>query len=141
MKCDIENNFIVAKLTDGEDLFAEIQNIVEKHNIKSGIIISGIGMLKDFEIGYFDGKEYLKEVYDQPHELVALHGSIAFDRRKLVTHLHCALARNDHHIIGGHLFGATVAVLNELTILKLDEMRLSRRLNKKSGLVELEVED
>jgi predicted DNA-binding protein with PD1-like motif len=139
MKSDIENNYIVAKLADGENLFGEIEKIVAKYGIRSGIIVCGIGMLKDFEIGFFNGSEYKKEHVTEPHELIALHGSIAFEKKKLVTHLHCGVARCDHSLIGGHLFSATVAVLNELTILKLEEIKMSRKMNRKSGLVELEI--
>jgi hypothetical protein len=140
MKCDIENNFIIAKLADGEDLFEGIGKIIEKYNVTSGIILSGIGMLRDFEIGYFNGKDYQKEVYEKPHELIALHGSIAMAGKKPTIHLHCGVARGDHLLMGGHLFGAKVAVLNELVILKLEDMKLVRKKSRKSGIMELEVD-
>lgn len=140
MKCDIEGNIVVARLYDGEDLFTEIERILQGYEIDSGIVVSSIGMLKDFEIGYFDGKEYLKERYAEPHELIALHGSIAMMKKKPSIHLHCGLANREHRLIGGHLFSAKVCVLNELALLKLGDMKLTRKLNRKSGLTELDIE-
>ena len=57
MKSGLENNIIFAKLDDGEDLFGCIQQLVQEHGITSGIILSNIGMLKDFELNFFkDGR-------------------------------------------------------------------------------------
>jgi len=134
-----ERHFVVVKLNDGEDLFESIGKVVEKHNISSGIFLGGVGMLRDFEIGYWGGKEYLTEFHETPHELIHLGGSIAHVDGKFMPHIHCAVAGPDHSLKGGHLNRAKVAVLNEITILKLHDFYLTRKLNPTSGLMELEV--
>lgn len=139
MMSDMENNFIVAKLNDGENLFDSLKRLTREYNIRSGTILSGIGMLRNFEIGFFNGERYIKEKIRQPYELIALHGSIATVNNKPSIHIHCGLAGPDHRLIGGHLFRAKVAVLNEITILKFDDMGLTRKKNKKSGIAELEI--
>lgn len=133
-----EKNHIVIKLDDGEDVFVALDKAIEKHRIDSALILTGIGMLKDFEIGYFNGKNYIIERYVDPMELLSMHGSIAMGKENRV-HIHVGLANNEHKVFGGHLMSAKVCVLNEILLLRMNEMDLTRKLNQKSGLMELEV--
>ncbi len=132
---NIENNDIFVKLDREEEVFASIEKIADIYKIKGAVIVSGIGMLKNFEIGYFNGTEYIKEKYEQNHELVSFHGTIAATDPKL--HIHVALAGPDHRLIGGHLFTGIVDPLLELYIVKTRETVFKREYNKSSGLKEL----
>ena len=93
-------------------------------------------MVQDFEIGFFGPKGYDKAVFQDRHELIALHGSIAM-RADPKLHLHIAAGRPDHTVIGGHLFRAKTAVVNEIYATRFDAIRLNRRFNEKTGLREL----
>jgi len=139
VKSAADANLIMAKLEDGEDLLASLQLVVKEHRIDSGTVLWGIGMLRDFEVGYFDGKAYHRKTFGAPHELLALHGSIAA-RADPVFHLHVAGGTESHGVVGGHLFKATVNVLSEVCIARFDRIRLGRELNPRSGLRELVVE-
>ena len=139
MKSAADANLIMAKLEDGEDLLASLQRVVKEHRIESGTVLWGIGMLRDFEVGYFDGKAYHRKTFGAPHELLALHGSIAA-RADPVFHLHVAGGNESHGVVGGHLFKATVNVLSEVCIARFERVRLGRELNPRSGLRELVVE-
>ena len=139
MKSAADPSLIMAKLEDGEDLFESLQMVVNEHRIESGTVLWGIGMVRDFEVGYFDGKHYHRKTFDRPHELLALHGSIAA-RGDPVFHLHLAGANDAHGVVGGHLFKATVSTLNEICLSRLDRVRLGRALSPRSGLRELVVE-
>jgi predicted DNA-binding protein with PD1-like motif len=130
----IEGNLIFAKLDKGEDVFSSIERLIEIYGIKGGTVLSGIGMLREFEIGYFNGKEYEKKFVEKNHELVALHGSISQDEPRL--HLHAGLAGPDHMIIGGHLFRGKVDPLLELTI-AVTSFPMKRVYNEKTNLKEL----
>src|SRR6266516_2495308 len=136
METQQEGNIVVVKLSDGDDLFPSLEAAARKHQIESGSVLWGIGMLQDFEIGYFGPKGYEKAAFRDRHELLGLHGSIAM-RGDPKLHLHIALGRPDHTVIGGHLFRAKTAVVNELQIERFDSIRLDRRLNEKTGLREL----
>jgi predicted DNA-binding protein with PD1-like motif len=125
-------------LDNGEDLFGTLANVIDKHKIDSGLILSGIGMLSDFEIGFYNGNEYIKERFTEPMELLSMHGSIAKAQESRI-HIHVGLANSEHRVFGGHLFSAKVCMLNEIVLLKLDEITLKRELNVKSGLLELKV--
>jgi predicted DNA-binding protein with PD1-like motif len=135
-----EDNMIVAKLDEGQNLFSALGKIMMKHGAESAVILSGIGMLKDFEIGYYDGGKYITKHFGEPMELLSMHGSIAASDESSV-HIHVSLANEGHNVIGGHLMKAKVCVLNEIVLMKLDRIELGRRLNEKSGLNELSVTD
>ncbi len=121
-----EGNLIFVRLDGGDDFYESLYSIVEKYSIDSGVILSGMGMLKDFEIGWFNGKEYEKMKVETPHELVAMTGNIEKKEGKPFAHIHVALAGPDKKLIGGHLFGATVNVTNEIFIYKISDIKLER---------------
>jgi hypothetical protein len=128
-----EGNAIVARIDDGEDLFEGISAALASHGAKSAIVLTGIGMLDDFELGYFNGKDYSNEFFPKPRELVGLHGSVTTGE-STVIHLHAAVAGEDHAVMGGHLHRGTVRVVCELTMLKIDRTAMSRELDAKTGL-------
>jgi predicted DNA-binding protein with PD1-like motif len=137
LKSVIEKQFILAKLEDGEDVFKSIGNLVKKHDIVSGIILTGIGMLQDFELGYFNGKEYVFKRFEEPMELLSMHGSITTEP-ELIIHIHVSLGNHNYEVFGGHLKTGIVKTLNEITILKLQDVELTRKLNENTGLMELD---
>ena len=104
MQLKSEADRLIIKLSDGEALLLSLQKALTASNTKALSIDFGIGMLRDFTIGFFNGREYEKKTIAQPMELVALHGIVANDS----AHLHCAVAGWDHTLLGGHLFEATV---------------------------------
>jgi predicted DNA-binding protein with PD1-like motif len=135
-----EKDHIVVKLDNGEHVFNSLEIVIEKHGIDSALILSGIGMLQDFEIGYYNGKNYIIERFVDPMELLSMHGSIARGKENRI-HIHVSLANSEHKVFGGHLLSAKVCVLNEIVILQMNEIDLTRKLNPKSGLMELEISD
>jgi predicted DNA-binding protein with PD1-like motif len=131
-----EGGAVLVKLADGDDLFPSLEAAAREHGIEDGAVLWGIGMLQDFEIGFFGPKGYEKKVYADRHELLGLHGSISL-RADPKLHLHVTVGRRDHAAIGGHLFRGRTAVVNEIHLVRFDTIRLSRRLNEKTGLREL----
>lgn len=130
---------IMAKLSDGEDVFEGLEAIARAERVESGAVLWAIGMIQDFEIGFFGVNGYEKKVYAGRHELLAFHGSIAL-RSDPKFHIHVAAAGADHGVVGGHLFRAKACVVNEICIERFDTIRLSRRRNPKTTLNELEIE-
>ena len=144
MRHDRNGDYIIVRLHDGDDIFRSLEAVTKKYSIHSGIILSGIGMLRDFEISFFDNGGNITKWIEGPCELLATQGSIAYGMDpgtgkpgKLMLHLHCTLGKKDHSVIGGHLNSGTAAVINEITILKLDGIRLKREFNEKTGLYEM----
>jgi predicted DNA-binding protein with PD1-like motif len=131
-----EGNIVFVKLSDGDDLFPSLEASARQHGLENGVVAWGIGMLRDFELGFFGPHGYEKTVFSDRHELLALHGSISMGSEPTL-HLHVALGRPDNAAIGGHLFGAKTAVVNEIQMTRFDGIRFHRRLNEKTGLREL----
>ena len=134
-----EGNIVFVKLSDGDDLFPSLEASARTHDLVSGTVTWGIGMLRDFELGFFGPNGYEKTPFSDRHELLALHGSISLESEPML-HLHVALGRPDHAVIGGHLFRAKTAVVNEIQLTRFENIRFRRRLNEKTGLRELEFE-
>lgn len=131
-----EHNVVFAKLADGEDLFPTLETIANEHGIESGAVLWGIGMVQDFEIGFFGSNGYERKSIAERHELLGLHGSLSM-RADPKIHLHVTVGRPDHGTMGGHLFRAKAAVVNEIHIVRFDEIHFNRRFNEKTGLREL----
>lgn len=138
MISDMEKNLIIAKIEKNEDLLESINSLIDDYGIYSGLIIFGIGMLKQLEIGYWNGKSYEKKLIEEAGELVSFHGTITSNEPYL--HVHVAVATRDHTVIGGHFFRGIADPLVELHILRLEDIALKRKLNEKTGLNELDLD-
>lgn len=138
MKSGEDKSLIVAKFEDGEDLFESLSTIIEEYGIESGIVLTGIGMLRNFVLGYFDGEVYQKKEFKDACELVSLQGSITTEK-ETVIHLHASLAEESNNVVGGHLFQAEVCMLNEIVLRRLNDLTLIRKENPVTGLKELDI--
>lgn len=98
------NRVIIAKIEPNEDIFDAIKEVINKHNIKSGLV-NIIGALKKFTIGYFniDKKEYNLKTFDEDVELISCMGNISYKDNDPIIHLHVSVGMDDYGIIGGHL--------------------------------------
>jgi predicted DNA-binding protein with PD1-like motif len=135
MLSKIEGNDILVKMEKGEEILPTLSKVVEKYGVSSGTVVFGIGMIKNLEVGYFNGKEYEKKVYPENLETLSFHGSIAENEPRF--HIHASCANRDHNVVGGHLFSGMADPLLEIQIRKLDEVKFRREKNQKSGLMEL----
>lgn len=134
-----EGDRVLVKLSDGEEMFPSLEAVARRHRIDSGSVLWGIGMVQDFEIGFFTRNGYERSAFPDRHELLALHGSVAM-RAEPTLHLHIAAGRPDHSVVGGHLFRAKACVVNEILVTRFDRIRLNRALNPATGLRELVLE-
>ena len=123
-----EENLIVFRFQDGKDVIESLKQVTEKHHIHSGIILSGIGMLRHFEISFYSREKarYATQKFNEPVELLSFSGNISTRNNETFFHLHVALAREDNSAIGGHLKNATVHNTLEGVIMKLSQIRLAR---------------
>ena len=138
-----DDGTVVIRLHEGEDLFPTLVKALDQVGLRYGVILTGVGMLKDFELGWFDHatKGYVKRVFATPHELAAMSGTIAVsadDASTVMPHVHVAMAGPDLGLVGGHLWKATVTILNEISIKRVDR-EMVRRLNPATGLMELDL--
>ncbi len=126
MEYKIEDNILVAKLDDGTKVFDVMKTIMDEIEQNCGVVISGIGMIKEFKIGFYNRKsgEYEWMEINEPKELLSLKGSITENGS---MHMHVEVSGKDHKVIGGHLEGGEVFNVVELTMLVFDDMKLTRK--------------
>lgn len=132
-----ENGFVMIKIESGENVLETLEKACKIHNISSGAVQWGIGMFKEIDIGFFNGKEYVREDFPKAAEIVSLHGSIANTEPRF--HIHTSFASEDHIVRGGHLFRAIANPLVEIEIQKFSSLKIERKLNTSSGLKEIEI--
>ena len=134
MQSKEEANLIFVRLFPGEDIYRELEQVCQKYEVGTAVVLSGVGQLKQFELGYFKEKgNYTPEEFEKPHELLSLTGSISNQEGKYDFHLHAALGSEAKNAVGGHLIKGIVEVTNEIVLLKTS-LKLKRRLEESSGL-------
>lgn len=123
-----EEKLVFFRFDDGEDFLETFKIELQKRELSSLVIIGGIGMLKDFQVGWFNTplKEYEKEHVSVPHELLSLSGSVSLKGESVYVHLHAALSGPSRSAVGGHLFSGTVCNTLELFALKTGNLKLTR---------------
>jgi predicted DNA-binding protein with PD1-like motif len=123
---------MVVRMTDGEDLIAGLMDLP----IESAIVVCGIGMLREIELGYWNGERYEKHRFDPPVELVSLQGNMARSGDERVVHVHACVAQRDGSTLGGHLFAGTIHNTVELA-LRLPQGIVLERKPEETGLTGL----
>lgn len=125
----------VVRLDRGEELVRSLADLVTQEQLPGGGF-TGIGAVRDTELGYFDLQErsYSRRTFAQAMELLALTGNIAWADDEPVIHAHAVLGGPDHRTVGGHLFTATIAVTGEIVVTVLPGERIERGLDQETGL-------
>ena len=123
-----KNGLLFIRFDNHENFFEALKDTLKNTGIRSGVVINGIGMLRDFELGWFNiqAMRYEKHSFSVPHELLSLQGNIALKDNETFVHLHASLAGPSHECVGGHLFNATVCNTAELFIQKAETLSLKR---------------
>ena len=129
---------MMLRLDHDEDILGSIEEAI-KNERYTLLVTTGLGMIHDFELGYFDKGKYLKEAFSEPHELLALQGSVASEGEPRI-HLHATVSDAKHKAFGGHLMRGKVWMSNEIGLLLLDG-GFSKRVmdpDKKVGILHIE---
>lgn len=114
LKQSIEKCYLL-RLYRGDDIFKSIEKFCHHQGITSGII-HGMGAASEANLGFFDGKTYLENVFTENLEILSLTGNIA---EGPIIHLHGVFSRADGTCVGGHIFpGCIVSVTCEVYIMK-----------------------
>jgi predicted DNA-binding protein with PD1-like motif len=130
-------SLIFARLHQDEDVFASLKEIATRTNLKVGIVVSGIGMLREAELSFFVRHgQYSSVHFPEALELVSLTGSIIHQGGDYLFHLHAVLADEHKKTVAGHLSKGRVNVTNEIVILKTD-VPAERKLDEATGLMGL----
>jgi len=120
---------LVVRLQDGEGLPEGLTRL----ELGAAGVLSGIGMLRDVVLGYWDGTRYVEQPIAEPVELLSLQGNLGVYDGKPVLHAHVIVGHEDLSTQGGHLLSATVHNTAELFMALLPDVALERRMEP-SGL-------
>ena len=134
MQSKQEKDLIFIRLFPDEDIFEKVIEACKKHQVNTAVVISGIGQLKEFKLGYFKEKgNYTPEHFKTPHELLSLQGNIAKKNEEHILHLHAVLGDENKIVVGGHLIEGMVEVTNEIVLLQTD-IKVQRKIEDSTGL-------
>lgn len=127
---------LLFRLTPGTDLKEAILQHCSLENVKTGVIISAVGSLRQVVIRIADGHTVIERT--GPFELTSLSGTISADQ----AHCHLSLYDAAMTSIGGHLMkGCLVHTTMEIAILDLsDEFDSRRQPDPETGYDELVVD-
>ncbi|MCD6365772.1 MAG: DNA-binding protein [Planctomycetes bacterium] len=128
---------IVAKGVDGENVYAEIESIAARENIRSAAVLV-VGGLRSGKVvvGPKNATGPIEPQFaefDDAREIVGV-GTIFRDGDKPVLHLHGAIGRGDETIAGCPRGGATVFCVLEVVIAEITGINAERRLDAQLGL-------
>ncbi len=134
MQSTEKKNIVFARFLPGEDVNKKLIELCKKHDIKSGVIISGIGQFEKVELGYFKCKgDYSHEIFEKPLEVLSLTGNICKNGDEYILHIHAVLSDDKKNAFGGHFINAIVSITGEIVILKTNIL-FKRELDEKTGL-------
>jgi predicted DNA-binding protein with PD1-like motif len=142
---------ILTRIEPNHDLLAELEHLATNEGIKVGIILSGVGSLKECvlrNLRHFpkqfpiDDKSRLYKTITGPLEILSLTGNIIeTEDGQLVVHAHISLSAvkgNEVITLGGHLVkGCLTYVMVEVVIGELWKTKTKRKLNSERKALEL----
>ena len=137
MKSKEKNNIIFIRLFPDEDVNDQLKKACENHNVKTAVVISGIGQLKSAQLGYFIEKgNYAPQTFSNTLELVSLNGNICKNDSDYALHLHAILGNEEKRTFGGHFISGKISITGEIVLLKSD-INIQRKINNNTGLMTL----
>ncbi len=128
---------IVARGFDGEDVYAEIEGLAARENVRSGMVVVVGGLRKaKVVVGPVNPTgEIVPEFreFDDAREIVGV-GTIFSDESGPKMHLHAGIGRGDKTIVGCPRGGASVFCVLEVIIMEITGVDASRKLDPQTGL-------
>lgn len=124
------------RLKPGQDLKQEIQNLVNKEQIKAGWISTCVGSLTNYTIRFANQPNGSS---DSGHfEIVSLTGTVSTNG----SHIHISLSDSTGKTIGGHLMeNCKVYTTAEIVILSSNDFIFKREIDGTTPWDELQVEE
>ena len=134
MQYEKDGDTYIIYLEQGESIMAKLTQFCKDHRIINGQI-SGIGAIKEIELGTYDLKnqEYITHKLDDIWELTSYQANIQLKDEEPFIHAHINISDHDLTAKGGHLFEAKVAVVGEF-ILRIINSSGKRVFNPEIGL-------
>ena len=119
---------VIASLGPGDLLLEGLRQVAKEANIHTGVVMTGIGSLSSGRIHVVVTNTVPPQdkFFDLPGplEVVGFRGVIA----NYEPHVHISLVTKDNVFYGGHLEeGCAILTLSEVSILRVPDLRITRR--------------
>lgn len=125
---------VVVRLAYGDLLLESLQDICRRQRIRNGVIVTGFGSLTDVSVTgvvgpQFPPRRFYHHRAPRGVEIIAMSGVVAD------YHVHCHIVLCDkRRAFGGHLEpGCRVLSLAEIALMRVDGVKLARRLDPTTG--------
>ena len=121
MQYEKDSDSYIIYLEQGESIMAKLTQFCKDHRIINGQI-SGIGAIKEIELGTYDLKnqKYITHKLDDIWELTSYQANIQLKDEEPFIHAHINISDHDLTVKGGHLFEAIVAVVGEFILTNIN---------------------
>jgi len=132
---------VAFRLSPGADIYESLKNIIEEHNIKTGVILSGVASLKQAvlrNVNLIPDSFPMTDAYrvltkiKKPLEVLTLSGNITELNCKPFVHAHIVVSAGEENGLayGGHLEkGCIVFSTAEIIIAEINEMQILREMS------------
>jgi len=129
-----QDNLLVVRFADGEDLIGGIEKVLKEEGIFSGIILGGVGMVKNTALSFYMGRgEYETVPVADEAELCSLNGNVSTLDGELVVHAHAVVGRKGGGALAGHVSKTQVHMTAEVAIFVAPQ-QLTRTVDSQTGL-------
>ena len=141
---------IIARVKPGSDLLRSLQKVVTEEGVTSGVIQSGVGLLKQAKLR---NCKYLPEEYpitdanrtylsfEKPLEILSISGNITLADGEPLVHAHLTLSSvegDEITVIGGHLIeGCVIFGFSEFAIMELNGIEMIKRFDEETQTLQL----
>lgn len=141
MKYQQANDDFFVYVEKDEPVMETLTDFCQTHNISNGMI-TGIGAVKDIELGVFvvETASYHTETFPDTYELTNFIGNITLKDGIPFIHAHIVLGQHDFQTISGHCFAMKVAVVGEFIIRKINTS-VARAMDPEIGLATWTMEE
>ncbi len=123
-----EFELLAIGIRPGEMLLETIKKALAEHDVKNGVVVSGIGTLKSVHLHCithtrFPSDNHFWREEDVPAELLSVSGIVADGE----PHLHVTVSSGEDRCWGGHLEDdSEVLYLAEIAVLKCNALAMTR---------------
>ena len=123
----------VVRLDHGSDWREEIESFADDEELDAAWFVA-MGAVQDAEIWYYDQveTEYRSVEFDEPLEVAACVGNVAWLEGERFAHTHAVLSRRSGQTLAGHLNAGTVFA-GEVYVRSFDT-KLTRENDKQTDL-------
>ena len=129
-----KGELLIVRFSDGDDLLKGLEKALTEEGITAGIIIGGVGMVKQAGLSFYKGRgQYDTIPLDEEAELCSLNGNVSTMDGQLVIHAHAVVGKLGGCAVAGHFSGAKVNMTAEIAVLATAQ-KMVRRVDPDTGL-------